>query len=80
MFEAKDHARTIVPERMMLCRLAQSEKLREFFIQMWMQNPLLPRQCGVRVQNLLTSLGCGNEVISPNTPSALTADIEGDEK
>lgn len=54
MFETK--ARTIIPEKIMLARLAQSEQMRDFFIRMWIQNPALARQGGVKVQNLLSPL------------------------
>ncbi|MBI5899326.1 MAG: hypothetical protein HZB40_08890 [Rhodocyclales bacterium] len=37
----------------MLARLEQSEQMREFFIQMWLQNPALAKQGGARVAALL---------------------------
>lgn len=37
----------------MPARLAQSEQMREFFIQMWLQNPTLAIQAGARVRELL---------------------------
>ncbi|BBO22078.1 conserved hypothetical protein [Candidatus Desulfobacillus denitrificans] len=40
----------------MLARLAQSEQMREFFIQMWLQNPALARQGGAQVQALLAEI------------------------
>lgn len=43
-----------IPQELMLARLAQSEQMREFFVQMWLQNPVLARQAGRRVQDLLT--------------------------
>ena len=42
-----------IPQDLMLARLAQSEQMREFFIQMWLQNPALAKQGGARVANLL---------------------------
>lgn len=42
-----------IPHDLMLARLAQSEQMREFFIQMWLQNPALARQGGARVASLL---------------------------
>jgi hypothetical protein len=39
----------------MLARLAQSEQMREFFIQMWLQNPALAKQGGARVARLLAA-------------------------
>lgn len=56
MFEEKPLARTVIPEEIMLGRLAQSEQMREFFIQMWMQNPALAKQGGAKVQALLSRL------------------------
>ncbi len=49
-------ARTVIPEELMLSRLAQSEQMRDFFIQMWLQNPALAKQGGDRVQNILSYL------------------------
>lgn len=37
----------------MLGRLAQSEQMREFFIQMWLQNPALAARTGCRMQDIL---------------------------
>ena len=56
MSETEARIRTVIPEGVMLGRLAQSEQMRDFFIQMWMQNPALARQGGEKVQNLLTQL------------------------
>ncbi len=56
MFDATKRARTMIPEKIMLGRLAQSEQMRAFFIQVWMQNPALARQGGEKVQNLLSQL------------------------
>jgi MSHA pilin protein MshD len=52
-------ARATIPEEVMLGRLAQSEQMRAFFIQMWQQNPSLAKQGGQKVQSLLTPLECG---------------------
>jgi hypothetical protein len=49
-------ARTVIPEELMLKRIAQSEQMREFFIQMWLQNPVLAKQGGEQVQSLLSPL------------------------
>ncbi|MCK9387337.1 MAG: hypothetical protein M0Q22_02955 [Sulfuritalea sp.] len=46
-----------IPQHLMLARLAQSEQMREFFIQMWLQNPALAKQGGARVANLLAVVG-----------------------
>lgn len=45
----------VIPEDLMLARLAQSEQLREFFVEMWIQNPALARQGGETVRSLLVS-------------------------
>ena len=60
MFEPVVHTRVTIPEHLMLSRLAQSEQMREFFIQMWLQNPLLAKQGGSKVQNLLSPLAVTN--------------------
>lgn len=54
MRETQARPRQTISEDLMLARLAQSEQMREFFIQMWMQNPALARQGGTRVKNLLS--------------------------
>lgn len=71
MSEPGDTLRTAIPEHLMLSRLAQSEQMREFFIQMWLQNPVLAKQGGSKVQNLLSPLTVANaeEIGSgPNFP------------
>ena len=54
-----------IPEHWMLGRLAQSEQMREFFIQMWLQNPALARQGGNRVQNLLVPASLSHTEVTP---------------
>ena len=56
MFEAERRAGNVIPEALMLARLAQSEQMRDFFIQMWMQNPALARQGGEKIRMLLSRL------------------------
>ena len=56
MSESDGRTRPVIPQELMLSRLAQSEQMREFFIQMWLQNPALARQGGARVQSLLAPL------------------------
>ena len=56
MSEPARPARSVIPQALMLQRLAQSEQMREFFIQMWLQNPALARRGGARVQSLLAAL------------------------
>ena len=66
MFEPNRQARTVIPEYLMLSRLAQSEQMREFFIQVWIQNPALARQGGSKVQPLLSPLMDSTELTSQN--------------
>ena len=61
MPEANGRARAVIPQELMLSRLAQFEQMREFFIQMWVQNPALARQGGARVQSLLSPLKRADE-------------------
>jgi hypothetical protein len=56
MSERDGSARPVIPQEVMLSRIAQSEQMREFFIQMWLQNPALARQGGARVQSLVSPL------------------------
>jgi MSHA pilin protein MshD len=74
MADTKARVRETIPEEVMLGRLAQSEQMRDFFIQMWQQNPLLAKQGGQKVQSLLTQLDCNarNEHILESSGSGLT--------
>ena len=56
MLEFTNPPRTVIPEELMLKRIAQSEQMREFFIQMWLQNPALAKRGGERVRSLLSPL------------------------
>lgn len=56
MSELDDRSRSSIPEDVMLARLAQSEQMREFFIQMWLQNPLLAKRTGNKLQGILSPL------------------------
>lgn len=69
MSESDSLERAVIPEHVMLSRLAQSEQMREFFIQMWIQNPALARQGGIKVQNLISPLAVANGVIPPDLPT-----------
>ena len=80
MSEHDGISRAVIPEHLMLSRLAQSEQMREFFIQMWIQNPALAKQGGVKVQSLLSPLATTNTAISPGSSADFTVDIEGDRK
>ncbi len=68
MFETGARARKIIPEETMLGRLAQSEQMREFFIQVWMENPGLAKQGGIKVQNLIAKLGDDAPPVFPQQP------------
>ena len=57
MTETKPRQRSSIPETLMLARLAQAEQMREFFIEMWLQNPAMARQAGARVQAILSPPG-----------------------
>ncbi|MDO8464480.1 MAG: hypothetical protein Q7S46_04400 [Gallionella sp.] len=72
MLETGTRVRQIIPEKTMLDRLAQSEQMREFFIQMWKQNPALAKQGGIKVQNLMTQLDRGDAKEKPR----LLSDVE----
>jgi len=56
MSDSKPAQRQVIPEEILLARLAQSDEMREFFIQMWIQNPQLAKQGGAKVRELLTPL------------------------
>ena len=43
----------VIPESLFLERLEHSNEMREFFIQMWLQNPTLARQGGAKVQEII---------------------------
>lgn len=56
MLEPANLQPVAISHTIMLARLDQSEDLREFAIQMWMQNPIFARQGGERVKQLLSDL------------------------
>lgn len=47
---------------------------------MWIQNPVLAKQGGSKVQNLLSPLAAADAAISPGFPTGFTVDVEGDGK
>jgi hypothetical protein len=57
-----------IAEELMCIRLAQSEQMREFFLQMWLQNPLLARRPGKRIQDLLLPLDASDSNALPSGP------------
>ena len=71
-------SRMVIPEHLMLSRLAQSEQMRELFIQMWLQNPMLAKQGGSKVQNLLPPLAVANaeESSNPNFPGSVMGKMQ----
>lgn len=75
--EPDGFARAAIHEHLMLRRLARSEQMREFFIQMWIQNPALARQGGSNVRDLRSPSTAADTVISPGFPSSHAADIAG---
>ncbi|MHB1117527.1 prepilin-type N-terminal cleavage/methylation domain-containing protein [Sideroxydans sp.] len=56
MSEAGIGNKRVLKEAVMLARLNRSDEMREFFIEMWKQNPALAKQGGARVQNLLSAV------------------------
>ena len=54
MSDTKDRFSPSIPEDVMLGRLAQSEQMRAFLIEMWLQNPLLALRAGGKVQDILS--------------------------
>ena len=60
MSELDSTPRTTIPEHLMHSRLEPFEQMRKFFIQMWMQNPMLAKQGGSKVRNLLSRLVAAN--------------------
>lgn len=56
MFDRENVLPPRIPQETMLYRLAQSEQMREFFVQMWLQNPELAKRAGRRVQDLVSPM------------------------
>ena len=56
MAESGQSVPLVIPEDVMRVRLEQSEQMREFFVQMWLQNLAHAAQGGPRVRELLTAL------------------------
>ena len=46
--------RPFIPEELMLARIAQSEQLREFFVQMWRENPKMAAKAGGGGQTIMS--------------------------
>ena len=58
MPKVEESPRGSIPQDVMLGRLAQSEQMREFFVQMWLQNPALAVRTGRKMQDMLSPI-CG---------------------
>ena len=71
MPESRPASGAAIPQDAMLARLAQSEQMREFFIQMWLQNPRLIKQAGRKVQEMLTPLA----TVPPACPAGNTLGV-----
>ena len=56
MSEVQKMNKRVLTEAVMLARLNRSDEMREFFIEMWKQNPVLANQGGARVRNLLSAV------------------------
>jgi hypothetical protein len=55
----------VMSESLLLERLERSNEMREFFIQMWLQNPALARQGGAKVREIIAPFK------SPTSPDEL---------
>jgi hypothetical protein len=51
-----------IPEELMLARIAQSEQLREFFVQMWRENPQMAVKAGRKIQEIMSPIAHANDV------------------
>ena len=58
MCETEDRHSYSIPQSVVLGRLAQSEQMRDFFIQMWLQNPSLANGAGRTVREILAPASC----------------------
>jgi len=56
MRESDMTSKITLSHEVMLARLTQSDDMREFFIEMWKQNPALANQGGEKMRNLLFPL------------------------
>ena len=56
MSDAATPPRRTIAQDVMLYRLSQSEQMRDFFVQMWLQNPEMAKRAGRRVQELVAPL------------------------
>ena len=49
-----DKLDSFIPEELMLARIAQSEQLRDFFVQMWRENSQMAAKAGERIQAIMS--------------------------
>lgn len=54
--QATRDAPTVIPESTMVAVLNRCDETREFMVQMWLQNPVLAKQGGAKVAQLLSPL------------------------
>lgn len=52
----KTPTRSTIAASLLLERLTRADEMREFFIQMWLQNPQLAKQGGAKVKEILSPL------------------------
>lgn len=57
MPDAAESRLASIAESVLLARLDQSEQMRAFFIQMWLENPSLAAGAGQRVHQILSPAG-----------------------
>ena len=63
MSENQTIVRRVIPEELMLSRLDQAEQMRDFFLQMWLQNPLLAKCAGKRPQDVLAPISLQTQTV-----------------
>lgn len=56
MSDAATPQRRTIARDVMLYRLARSGQMRDYFVQMWLQNPEMARRAGRKAQDLVLQL------------------------
>lgn len=51
-----NEGRSSIPEELMVARIVQSERMRDFFIQMWQENPQMAAKAGRRIREIMSPL------------------------
>jgi hypothetical protein len=70
MSQPDNETGVVIPHEVMLARLEQSDQMREFFLQMWLQNPALARNTGERIRALLEPINAvPNGDLMPPAPT-----------